>query len=93
MSNWLDGSNVGDYAFTDGDGIKRYRGRTCNVYGSVQDVVAGFAFQRGRGATIYVYRTRDGLFDGAVRPVPTDDELRPEFVGATLVHIERGSFR
>lgn len=87
MSTWIDGSETGDFAFTDSDGLPRFRGRTCNLYGSAADALTAFSRQLKRGATIYVYRTRDGLYDGRVHQLPDGVPVDPEMAGAELVQV------
>jgi hypothetical protein len=75
---------IGQYHFTDSDGLPRYWGRTCNLYGSADDAekamrrVWGSRFRGG-----VIWKTRDGLFDFTI----TDDadQMIPELHRAAIV--------
>lgn len=83
--------NVGEFHFTDSNGIDRYWGRTCNIFGSAADARKSAIVTLRRGALFYVWRTTDGLYDWTA--TADANQRLPELVGAELVDpsgVERG---
>lgn len=58
----LDGKQVGDFVFVDHDGLNRYAGRTCNVFGSQQDAATAARSFLDAGSMFWVFRTRTGQY-------------------------------
>lgn len=58
-------------AFIDSQGLPRYSSRfRFNAFGTAADAYASHAPQRTRGATTYVWRLPDGLYDATVTENP-----------------------